>query len=205
MVRQRAIHRMGTVALLSLLWLLAGCQPMVEPAGAAADDSGLQIHLFDAGIQGSVSATYDEMWPLIEALEPATSYATLSESDMVGYDWDHQLITFNRAIQERRESDPSFLGEVQPFLVTLDGEKLFGGLTLFRYSARRVDYPVLYVLEPRDLPGASFEDVVIVALRPTHDMQTGMEGAATRIPQLTDEQNDAIRGRLQERGLLVEP
>jgi len=90
----------------------------------------------------------------------------IDEEDISKYDWSSQEITLTKSASERIISTYSkdmFAYEEKIFIVTLKGERLYGGAILSYGSARGIKYPVIYL--NIEIEKA---DEVILLIRPYH-------------------------------------
>ncbi len=115
----------------------------------------------------------------------------ITEQDIISYDWDHQILKLDQKLRLRYEASAAdFLRDFSPFVVTFDGERLFGGMIIQPFSPLALKYPVLYVLN-----GPQYEptEELSIALRSTHNHPVKFDTIAL-FPG-----NDATAKRLRER------
>jgi len=93
---------------------------------------------------------YDEVWPVIKGMDPNESLAEISEKDIKEYNWSTQEITLTGGASERLNSSISEEAWFQMrvlkavFLVTVDGQPMYGGVFIEKESQAGIDFPVIY-------------------------------------------------------------
>ena len=85
--------------------------------------------------------------PSIPALEMESVTYTITDDDIVQYNWDEQVIALNPEFSSLYQPDGTFLQEGSHFVVTLNGEQLVEGEVVFFGAARRLLGPLLVPYE----------------------------------------------------------
>src|SRR3989339_247868 len=83
---------------------------------------------------------------LILSIKPKNIF--ISDTDIESYDWNKQIITLTKEasnrIKENLSKDKYDLFE-KSFIVSLKGTKYYAGSILEVFSARAINYPVIYI------------------------------------------------------------
>jgi len=135
--------------------------------GEETGAKGFKIYLIEGRHIDNLSYDYnDEEWPeFIKNSE--LKKILIDENDIEVYDWPDQEIVLNKETSGELEKiyrENMFNLVEKNFIVTLDGERLYGGVILFAGSARAIDYPVIYL---------DFKDEhLVLKIRPCHSVAT---------------------------------
>ena len=136
--------------------VVAACGPSTAPRHAAPLTSRrLEIRLY-AGI-GIHGYTYAELSTFLDKLDPAASLATVTEADVERYRVHESMggadfvlsVAASARLRSQRPAARTVvdLFEEGPFLVFLDGRRLYGGLSYLEYGAAGLQHPVLHWAE----------------------------------------------------------
>lgn len=111
----------------------------------------MQLHVLpqlwpDLGLRYSMA----ESWPVLSKIDLTQSPLVFDAADIHIYDWAHQEIWLTEScIQRMRDSNAfALLNDAvgRGFVVTLEGERLYGGLFYPEYGAAGIRFPVIHVV-----------------------------------------------------------
>ena len=153
---------MKRLILITCILLITGCKnsildsTSVSPTRtnlAQLDNEGgsmnkdLHIYIFDTATTGTLGDTRESVWAVLQAIPLETSDYTITEELITSYDWDTQTFTIINEWGERGESARGLMwGGSAAFLVTFDGQRLFGGRIMQAISPRRFNYPAMMLM-----------------------------------------------------------
>jgi len=124
--------------------------------------SGLQLHVLnldwsDLGFR----YTTQDVWPVLTSADLAQRRLLLEEPDIRTYDWDHQEVWLSDPAIRRLvqcAADKLLRNAVgQAFVVTLDDDRLYGGLFYDQGGAAAIRFPVIHALG---------EPTIVLRIRP---------------------------------------
>jgi hypothetical protein len=147
--------------LLAAVWLIGiVCSP-----GWAVEPRFRLTVLMEDWMELGRAQTWEEAWPRLKAASGAPFF-TIDERDVAAYDWQAQRIVLRPEVNQRLLEAaqklprvPGRLGKLKAlwsdddlwdifvyrgFVVSLDGEPLYGGLFLQKHSNLAMDYPVIH-------------------------------------------------------------
>ncbi len=149
--------------LLAAVWF-AGILGISFPGWAAAPRFRLTVLMQDWEDLGRAQ-TWEEAWPRLQKASGAPFF-TIDERDVAAYDWEAQRIVLrpevNRRVLEAAQKLPGAEDEMRKlkalwrtedlwgavekrgFVVSRDGEPLYGGIFLRKESQLSMGYPVIY-------------------------------------------------------------
>lgn len=172
--------------------------PSIEPRDVHT--AIFAIHIFEPGSLGTLGYSVASSWPLLQQADLSTSAFVITEDDIVSYDWTHQQLMLTSQLRKKYEVESmTFLADFSPFVVTIDQQPVFGGMILKQFSPLAIDFPVLYVLNG---PAHPDEDLLSIALRPTHDYQRKLD-APSSFPSSDSQLADSVRQHFVEIGKLA--
>ncbi len=93
---------------------------------------------------------YAEVWAIIKELDLKDNLADISEKDIKEYNWSTQEITLTTSASKRLNATISEADWFQIrvlksiFIVTVDGQPLYGGVFIEKASQAGIDFPVIY-------------------------------------------------------------
>ena len=155
---ESAIQRMA-MCLILLLVLCASCVIPERPS--------FRLHIMESDwYELELGNEREQAWDILRVVNLRDSAVVITEDDIEQYDWTGQLITLTPAASDRLNkvfTDSEYasvnLGE-RVFIVTFDGDWLYGGAFFGEGSAMPVYYPVIYV--------RTRGDAVTFRVRPSH-------------------------------------
>jgi hypothetical protein len=108
------------------------------------DTSGLTIHIFDIIAIDGIGETEDATWSVLKQVPLNSSVYTITEDMLLEYDWEHQTIAIPNQWGEDSLDAPGFMWSGEgAFLVSFNGQRLFGGRIVQSGSPRRFDFPAM--------------------------------------------------------------
>lgn len=124
------------------------------------------IYLIEGRYINNLPYDYDEKWS--EFLENAElKNIFISDEDIKCYNWNNQLITLTKGaskrIQKKLTTDRFSLIN-KTFIVVLDGKREYAGSIIEIFSARAINYPVMYISDN--------EDAITINIRHSHILNT---------------------------------
>jgi hypothetical protein len=123
---------------------LISCGPGANSSSGASDTFQMHIGVWPGEFPGF---TVESSWqPLIEWYEEGATLIIETE-DIDHYDWvRHEIFLTDDAAGEYYAIDRLSRATLSwpAFVVTINGEPIYGGIFLFRGSAMGIDYPVIY-------------------------------------------------------------
>ena len=128
-----------------------------------------QLHILKEGwVQLKLGYKREQSWTVLEKMNLEDSEFVFTEKDIDVYDWTKQSVVLTSEasvrLRERFPKDkylPIPLSQ-RGFVVTLEGEKFYGGIFLEPMSAMAISYPVIY-------PDTS-QDKIVFSIRPVHSV-----------------------------------
>lgn len=94
--------------------------------------------------------TYSEVWPTLREADLGTSLLVLSPPDFQAYDWTHHELWLRADTVDRLQA--TGLNQLfreaadHAFVVTLEGQRMYGGLFYYEGGAAAIRFPVIHVL-----------------------------------------------------------
>jgi hypothetical protein len=172
-----------TVCLLLLLGLCASCVISERPS--------FRLHILESRWYDlELGHEREQAWDILQEVNLKDSAVVITENDVERYDWEEQVITLTVTASDRLNevfTDSEYASanlDERAFIVTFDGEWLYGGIFLGEGSAMPIKYPVIYV---RTRGGA-----VTFRVRPSHSAPAPYEDldasykSVIEIPELHD-------------------
>jgi hypothetical protein len=157
-VGESAIQR-TVMCLILLLVLCASCAIPERPS--------FRLHILESRWYDlELGHEREQAWDILQEVDLKDSVVVITENDIERYDWEEQVITLTVTASDRlnkvfTDSEyPSTNLRNRVFIVTFDGNWLYGGAFIGEGSEMPVEYPVIYV---RTSGGA-----VTFRVRPSH-------------------------------------
>lgn len=150
-----------TTALMSTL-----TAPQTAATMPAVPGEGFRLYVLKGKAwQLNLGDTQESSWSVLSTVDLKDYLLVLGPQDISSYDWSQQTITLAaEAADKILEAFPPPFPDVgtdrTPFVVTFDGERLYGGIFMIEGSAQDIGYPVIYLL-------ASGEQIQFL-VRPLH-------------------------------------
>jgi hypothetical protein len=142
-ISESAILRMG-MCLCLLLGLCTSC--------AALDRPSFRLHILESSwYELELGKEREQAWDILQEVNLKDSAVVITENDIECYDWAEQVITLTVMASDRLNEVfadteyPSINLEDRVFIVTFDGDWLYGGAFSSTSSSAAVEYPVIYV------------------------------------------------------------
>ncbi len=155
---ESAIQRTA-MCLVLLLVLCASCVISERPS--------FQLHILESRRYDlELGREREQAWDILQEVDLKDSVVVITENDIERYDWEEQVITLTVTASDRLNevfTDSKYASanlDERAFIVTFDGDWLYGGAFIGEGSAMPVEYPVIYV---RTRGGA-----VTFRVRPSH-------------------------------------
>ena len=171
------------MCLLLLLGLCASCVISERPS--------FRLHILESRWYDlELGHEREQAWDILQEVNLKDSAVVITENDVERYDWEEQVITLTVTASDRLNevfTDSEYASanlDERAFIVTFDGEWLYGGIFLGEGSAMPIKYPVIYV---RTRGGA-----VTFRVRPSHSAPAPYEDldasykSVIEIPELHD-------------------
>ena len=121
--------------------------------------------LYVLGAPLELGYTLDESWPILSTVDLGGASLILTVDDVDSYAWADQEMTLTTSASRRMVdafgttiSSPDLTGK--PFVVTVDGIRVYGGVFLYPQSAMGISYPVIYT--------GSVGGQLVLTIRPYH-------------------------------------
>ena len=169
MRRGRELRNTGWIVTVAVL-LLSGCASVAQSASPLAPTMTTQTEVAPTRTIAPTDApdsfklvvlndTYESLelyrptvdsWGILSRVSLDGSVFTITAADITNYDWTQQSMALSEAATQRllaafHEPSLPLAPSHQAFVVTLDGERLYGGVFLLPASAIATKFPVIYV------------------------------------------------------------
>jgi len=132
------------------------------------DTTGLNIHIFDGKTIGGLGPNQESSWHVLQNVPLSTSDYTITEDILLAYEWETQTITIPNEWGETSFDAPIFMwGGDGAFLVTFNGQRLFGGTILSAGSPRRFEFPAMALSLPSIKNDPVSQGKLIYSFHPT--------------------------------------
>jgi hypothetical protein len=141
---------------LAVISVLVMCTVVASCTKATPESSArFQLHVLDISwgdpTDPDLGYTRDTAWPVLKNLDwEQSSIWTITEQDIELYDWNQQTITLTvEATTDLRQAfDDDALSRWmigQAFVVTCDGDWVYGGVFYLPEGAAGIDFPAIYL------------------------------------------------------------
>ncbi len=142
----------------------------------------------------------EHCWAILEQADLSKSTWVITEDDIEAYDWSGQSITLTAEASSRLKETFSGEGNLyqnlieKAFVVTFEGNWLYGGIFLDIGSAMGIRYPVIY---PQ-----VHEKQIIFQLRPLHPISAKYQDIETSLKSLVEVEQ--VHDYFQKQDKLIE-
>lgn len=168
-----------------------------------SDNARFELHILQ-GTWSSMQLGYDlePAWAALRDGYASASAFSLTENDVEAYDWQRQIFTLSSAASqalvdqfaetdEQREHPDAALDQ-RAFVVTVDGDPIYGGIFLHPMSSMGIYFPVIYV--------TAHEGVLAFTLRP---IQSVLGDYAEYEPEWHGIKDPRVREVFEAAGVLI--
>ena len=179
-ISMRSYQTLRIVLYSFLLTVIAVFSPAYPATGGSSPPINTEAHSFALHI---LSVGFDELklgyqarrcWDLLKNIDLNSSSLVITTDDIESYNWANQTLLLTtkasdrfRIIQGTRNFDH------KAFVVTINGERVYGGIFLNRYSAMAIKYPVIYVQ-------SNFDEKIRLFIRPYQRIDTHLDRSQFR-------------------------
>jgi hypothetical protein len=162
---------LATSMVISLMWGFAVAQGK-SPSISFRTAESFAIHILDEDWESlGLGYTSEKSWPILQSRYKHATLVTVTSLDIGEYHWVKQRIILTaeatESLNERFKigGDNSLSANLgiphRAFVVTVDGQPVYGGIFLDRGSQMAVRYPVIYAGEDKN-------GLITMDLRPAH-------------------------------------
>jgi len=111
--------------------------------------TGLNIHIFDGKTIGGLGPNQESSWHVLQNIPLSTSDYTITEGILLDYNWETQTFAIPNQWGENSLDSPGVMWSGEgAFLVSFNGQRLFGGRIVQAISPRRFDFPAMALSLP---------------------------------------------------------
>lgn len=172
----------------------------VNAERAVSAQGSFQLHILREGWE-CLRLGYDlqPAWTVLQEAYASTTAFSITQDDIEAYNWSEQVMTLTPEASDllcpKDTRLPEFVLDLQGFVITVDGDPVYGGVFMHPASPLAIDYPVIYV-ERIDA-----DSKVTLTLRPVHSV---FHVYSKYEPQWNGIKDPRIRALFDKAGRLVE-
>jgi len=167
-----------TIMIMSVLYLglLLGCTEQstltqtspTTQGEKIMNTSGFAIHIFDIATIGGIGETKETSWFVLKNVPLENSTYTVTEKILLDYNWETQTFAIPNQWGENSLDSPGVMWSGEgAFLVTFNGQRLFGGRIVQAISPRRFEFPAMALSLPSIKNDPVSQGKLIYSFHPT--------------------------------------